>query len=183
MANERYLVCPRCRTTCPPATEICDCGYNFTESRPAADANDRSGRSKNDQARYTSKYDTPLKFHKFLVYFLLPIGILVSLIYMLREIYVYGLSDVIGMVIIASYAIITVMQIIALTGLLRWKHYGVITFEAGYLISIILGLTMLIIRIFISSENVSRYIYEIALQIIYLALIHIYYKKRRKLFN
>ena len=28
--RQNYLICPKCRLTCPPGTTHCDCGHDFT---------------------------------------------------------------------------------------------------------------------------------------------------------
>lgn len=175
MARENYIVCPRCKLTCPPTTERCDCGYCFTEVQ----SNTRTY----NQYEYTSKDNTPLRFHKFTMYVALPLGFLSCIIAIINLINSAGFTNLLIVVDILVYVLLAVLFMIAFKGFIEWKRYGISCLKSIIVIEFIYILALVVLELVNSTDILSTNMGSLFSLLVYFIIIHVYYGKRKKLFN
>ena len=74
--------------------------------------------------QYYDKNQTPLKFHKFLWYFGLPVSFIVTLMSIVRLVYAKPVYNWMNIVDIAVAILSLPLMLISFIGFCKWQSYG-----------------------------------------------------------
>lgn len=138
---------------------------------------------------YTIWEETPLKWHKFLVYFSLPLSILfngvkiLSAVLSILQLQGSGM-EWLGAIDLLFAVALVVLSIVAIVGGFpsnrRW--YGPLCYLAGLGVNILYSVIILLIYVSLSVEPETSMFSSIIVGALFLALNIPYYNKRRPLF-
>lgn len=127
--------------------------------------------------KYAVNEDVPMKFHKALVYFLIPLSLVLSLITfigLVGTVFYAPVMIIFMMIIVAgSFALSLAAEIF----LLQMRRIGVILLYVGYILSILSSLVTLF------SDFTLNNILSPIFSIVIIILVYIYYEKRSALFH
>lgn len=132
--------------------------------------------------QYTDRATAPLKFHKFLTWFALPLGTLVSLANALQYISV-GYSPSIYFFLDMGYWTLSIsISVLCVIGLWRYHHSGPLLLYARQILSICYQLIAILI---FSSYGIpmSDFFSKLSATVTWLVIFVIYYQKRMPLFG
>jgi len=133
--------------------------------------------------QYRIRETTPLKFHNFVRYFSLPVGIvsaLVSIIIIINNLYYFDWLSVLGVV---YYAVIIGLLVTTFIGFLRWKRIGYICLLSALALEVFFALASLIGYSSYPSDVVASYVGNLIGILVYAIPVYIYYRKRAPLFT
>lgn len=131
--------------------------------------------------QYFDEYGTPLKYHKFLKWFSLPLNLLTSLAYLLQTLENISTNWVYGMDMV-YYTLSLLAAAITLYGFFKWKpcgFYGILTI---YGLGTLYSLVAFVIYAMFLPEYLIKGLTNLLGQGIATVLICVYYLKRRPLF-
>jgi len=127
--------------------------------------------------KYAVGENVPMKFHKALVYVLIPLSLLISVITFIvllgTVFYVPVLSIMLLILLAASFALSLAAEIL----LLQMRRTGVILLYVGYGLSILSSLITLL------SDFTLNNVMSLVLMAVIIVLVYIYYEKRTALFH
>jgi len=132
--------------------------------------------------RYYHKEGTPLAFHKFLWYFSLPIGFLLSIGKMASEISKMTSFNWIYAVDIGYFIMAITLMLMCFIGFFSWKSYAWYGLMTYLYASVAYVLYAVIIYAYYTPDQIGTAIGQLLGMLIYAILVGIYYKKRRPLF-
>lgn len=127
--------------------------------------------------KYAADENVPMKFHKFLVYFIIPLSLLVTLIAFIVAIGTILLVPVMAIVTLVMLAASFVLYLAAEILLVQMRRTGVILLYVGYIVGAISSLITLFTDF--SANNLVSLVFTVGIGI----LVYFYYEKRTALFH
>lgn len=136
--------------------------------------------------QYFSRADTPLKFHYFLWYVSLPLGIICTLVAMGS-----GFSDIVlfNWIYTATYTVAYILLFLflgltlaAFIGFFRWKSYAWYCIMSILVFDVAVEAFTVLLDIVIAPDEIAYAIGQLIGSLIYSTLVGIYYYKRKPLF-
>ena len=131
---------------------------------------------------YTDRKTAPLKFHKFLIWFSLPLGVLVSLVNAMRYVSAGYPADIFFFFDMGYQLLFISLTVLSIIGLWRYHRSGPLLLYARQILSICYCL--LAILIFNVYElSTSEFSSSLSRAITWLVIFVVYYQKRMPLFS
>ena len=132
--------------------------------------------------QYYHKEETPLAFHKFLWYFSLPVGFLVSIGAMISEISKMTSFNWVYAVEIGYFILSITLMLLCFIGFFSWKSYAWYGLMTYLYAGVAFSLFACIIYAYYTPDHIGTSIGQLLGMLIYVLPVSIYYKKRRPLF-
>lgn len=179
---EPFKICPQCTRIKTSGVRICNCGYEFTgNEKYLSEKKYRTYRN----FYYSPSDNVPMSFHKFLIYFYIPLSLLINFVYLVKKLDAFSQPILLYNIFITI--VLLSLLIIAETGLVSKKEYGRLAIIAANFFDISSVIFLFLVSPSIYSQlDSAAWITLIILtlfRIIKTWLITIYYRKRKYLFS
>ena len=132
--------------------------------------------------QYYSKAEAPLLFHKFMHYFILPVGMLVTLAQLFYVIVDVSYFDLPYLIDIGYFVFYFVSVLVCFIGFFKWKPYAWYSLMVSLSLNLLYCLILIFMYAIYLPGNISTIANNLIYSLIYAGVVGTYYLKRKFLF-
>ena len=162
--------------------ELIKKGVRAQESCAPDDASQEELAEQKDIMKYNSQLNTPLKFHKFFWYFLLPVRLIFTLQQTIETFSGEFSFNWVYAIALSLYIITLSLVLACFIGFFTWKSYAWYSVIAYLSVSVLTNIYTVILCAYVLPDELGTAIAELMGALTFAVIVGIYYKKRKPLF-